>query len=97
MTVPIIDLRTLLPWDVQTVMRSVEKTGKCLVLHEDTVVGGFGGEITAEIQERGFRFLDAPVMRAGSLDTPVPFNPVLEQQFLAKNKLHEKIQQLLDY
>jgi 2-oxoisovalerate dehydrogenase E1 component len=82
---------------MQTVMRSVEKTGKCLVLHEDTVTGGFGGEIAAVIQEQCFRFLDAPVMRVGSLDTPVPFNSVLEKQFLAKNRLYEKLKQLLDY
>jgi 2-oxoisovalerate dehydrogenase E1 component len=96
-SIEIIDLRTLLPWDMQTVMRSVEKTGKCLVLHEDTVTGGFGGEIAAVIQEQCFRFLDAPVMRVGSLDTPVPFNSVLEKQFLAKNRLYEKLKQLLDY
>ena len=96
-SIEIIDLRTLLPWDEQTVMRSVEKTGKCLMLHEDTVVGGFGGEIAATVQEQCFRFLDAPVMRVGSLETPVPFNPVLEKQFLAKNRLHQKLKQLLDY
>ena len=96
-SIEIIDLRTLLPWDEQTVIRSVEKTGKCLVLHEDTLVGGFGGEIAAVVQEHCFRFLDAPVMRIGSLETPVPFNPVLEKQFLAKQRLHKKLKQLLDY
>src|SRR3989304_2648125 len=96
-SIEIIDLRTLLPWDEQTVMRSVEKTGKCLMLHEDTVVGGFGGEIAATVQEQCFRFLDAPVMRVGSLETPVPFNHELEQQFLARHGLHEKLKQLLDY
>lgn len=96
-SIEIIDLRTLLPWDEQTVMRSVEKTGKCLVLHEDTLVGGFGGEIAAVVQEHCFRFLDAPVMRIGSLETPVPFNPALEKQFLSKQRLHEKLRQLLGY
>jgi len=70
----IIDLRTLLPWDRDTVFASVERTGKCLILHEDTLIGGFGGEIAATLAEERFRFLDAPVMRLGALDTPVPFN-----------------------
>ncbi len=96
-SIEIIDLRTLLPWDKETVMHSVEKTGKCLVLHEATLVGGFGGEIAATIQEQCFRFLDAPVTRVGSLETPVPFNHALEKQFLADHKLHEKLKQLLDY
>ena len=96
-SIEIIDLRTLLPWDKETVARSVEKTGKCLVLHEATLVGGFGGEIATTVQEQCFRFLDAPVMRVGSLETPVPFNHELEQQFLARHGLHEKLKQLLDY
>ena len=96
-SIEIIDLRTLLPWDEQTVIRSVEKTGRCLVLHEDTVAGGFGGEIAAVIQEQCFRFLDAPVMRVGSLETPVPFNSTLEKQFLANHRLHERLKQLLEY
>ncbi|MBI4417965.1 MAG: dehydrogenase, partial [Ignavibacteriales bacterium] len=93
----IVDLRTLLPWDRDTVFESVRKTGKCLVLHEDTLVGGFGGEIASAIQEECFRFLDAPVMRLGSMDTPVPFNQRLEKQFLASNRLHEKLKELLLY
>jgi len=96
-SIEIIDLRTLLPWDKETVARSVDKTGKCLVLHEATLVGGFGGEIATTVQEQCFRFLDAPVMRVGSLETPVPFNHELEQQFLARHGLHEKLKQLLDY
>ncbi len=96
-SIEIIDLRTLLPWDERTVTESVEKTGKCLVLHEDTLVGGFGGEIAAVVQEQCFQFLDAPVMRVGSLETPVPFNPKLESQFLGKQRIHEKLKQLLRY
>jgi len=96
-SIEIIDLRTLLPWDKETVFASVEKTGKCLVLHEDTITGGFGGEIASSIGEECFQFLDAPVMRLGSLDTPVPFNTELEKQFLAKGRLREKIRQLLEY
>lgn len=93
----IVDLRTLLPWDQKTVFTSVKKTNKCLVLHEDTLVGGIGGEIAATIQEECFSDLDAPVMRLGSLETPVPFNRKLEEQFLAKKRLGKKIRELLDY
>lgn len=95
--IEIVDLRTLLPWDRERVFESVRKTGKCLVLHEDTGVGGFGGEIASSIQEECFRSLDAPVMRLGSLETPVPFNTVLEKQFLAKRRLNQKLTELLSY
>jgi 2-oxoisovalerate dehydrogenase E1 component len=97
LSIEIIDLRTLLPWDKETVFVSVEKTGKCLVLHEDTTVGGFGAEIASTITEERFQFLDAPVMRLGSLETPVPFNPNLERQFLAQSRLAEKLNELRRY
>ncbi len=95
--IEVIDLRTLLPWDKESVHASVRKTGKCLVLHEDTLTGGFGGEIAASIAEECFQELDAPVMRLGSLDTPVPFETGLEYHFLPKRKLKEKISDLLAY
>ncbi|HWP81025.1 MAG TPA: dehydrogenase E1 component subunit alpha/beta [Bacteroidota bacterium] len=95
--IEIIDLRTLLPWDRETVVESVRKTNKCLVLHEDTLTGGFGGEIAASIQEECFEYLDAPVVRLGSLDTPVPFNVELEKQFLAQHRLKEKLGKLIAY
>lgn len=95
--VEIIDLRTLLPWDKETVFASVKKTGKCLVLHEDTQTGGFGAEIAAAIAEDCFKYLDAPVFRLGSLDTPVPFNKELEKQFLASARLKEKLGDLLAF
>ncbi|MEK6566966.1 MAG: transketolase C-terminal domain-containing protein, partial [Bacteroidota bacterium] len=96
-SIEIIDLRTLLPWDKETAFASVEKTGKCLVLHEDTLTGGFGAEIASTIQEERFESLDAPVIRLGSLDTPVPFNTELEKQFLTKSRIRGKLQELMDY
>jgi 2-oxoisovalerate dehydrogenase E1 component len=93
----LIDLRTLLPWDKATVQESVSKTGRVLVLHEDTLTGGVGGEIAAWISEHCFRNLDAPVMRVASLDTPIPFAPTLEQNFLPKGRLKSKLEELLKF
>jgi len=81
-SIEVIDLRTIAPWDRETVLRSVRKTGKVLVAHEDTRTGGFGGEIASTIGEECFQHLDAPVMRLGALDAPVPFAPVLENAML---------------
>ncbi len=96
-SIEIIDLRTLLPWDRQTVFASVEKTGRCLVLTEDTHTGAFAAEIAATIGQECFRSLDAPVARLGALDTPVPFNRALEEQFLPKGRLEASITALLRY
>lgn len=93
----ILDLRTLLPLDYEAIRSSVMRTGKALVLHEDTLTGGIGGEIAAWIGEHCFDYLDAPVMRCASLDTPVPFNTDLENNFLAKSRLHDFVQRLLEY
>jgi 2-oxoisovalerate dehydrogenase E1 component beta subunit len=81
-SVEIVDLRTIIPWDKAGVLESVRKTSKVLVLHEDTRTGGFGGEIAATIAEEGFENLDAPVKRIGAPDTPVPFSPPLEKAFI---------------
>lgn len=93
----ILDLRTLLPLDYEAIRESVSRTGKALVLHEDTLTGGIGGEIAAWIGEHCFNHLDAPVMRCASLDTPVPFNTELENNFLARARLDEYIQRMLEY
>jgi 2-oxoisovalerate dehydrogenase E1 component len=91
----ILDLRTLLPLDYAAIQKSVSRTGKVLILHEDTLTGGIGGEISAWISENCFELLDAPILRCASLNTPVPFNIELEKNFLAKSRLHECIQKLL--
>lgn len=95
-SVEIVDLRSLQPWDKQAVEDSVRKTGRVLVLHEDTLTSGFGGEIAAHIAEHCFYHLDAPVMRCASLDTAIPMNTVLENDFLAKARLEETMQRLLN-
>jgi 2-oxoisovalerate dehydrogenase E1 component beta subunit len=81
-SVEILDLRTLIPWDKKAVLESAEKTSKVLVLHEDTRTGGFGGEIAATIGEEAFENLDAPIVRIAAPDTPVPFSPPLEKAFI---------------
>ncbi|HTE23075.1 alpha-ketoacid dehydrogenase subunit alpha/beta [Flavitalea sp.] len=93
----ILDLRTLLPLDYSAISSSVARTGKVIVLHEDTLTGGLGGEIAAWIGEHCFNLLDAPVLRCASLDTPVPFSIELENNFLAKSRLSEYVDRLLDY
>ncbi len=90
----IVDLKTLLPWDKDTVKTAVEKTGKVLVLHEDTMIGGIGAEIAAWISEHCFTALDAPVKRVASLDTPVPLAKDLEENFLPKKRLIEALEEL---
>ncbi len=93
----LIDLRTLAPLDTETIYASVRKTGKVIVMHEDTLTGGIAGEIAALITEHCFDYLDAPVMREGSLDTPVPMNVDLENNFLPKERFVEKLLKLWKY
>lgn len=76
-SVDLIDLRTLMPWDKETVTESLEKTNRCVIVHEDTMTAGFGAEICAELSDRGFTMLDAPIRRVAMPDVPVPFNPGL--------------------
>jgi 2-oxoisovalerate dehydrogenase E1 component len=96
-SIDILDLRTLAPLDYHAIQSAVQRTGRVLVLHEDTLIGGIGGEIAAWISEHCFEYLDAPVMRCASLDTPIPFHPDLEQNFLAKARMEGTIEQLLSY
>lgn len=93
----ILDLRSLLPLDLEAIRASAEKTGKVLVLHEDTLTGGIGAEIAAWIGQHCFQSLDSPVFRCASLDTPVPFSGELERQFLAKSQLESEMDKLLRY
>jgi 2-oxoisovalerate dehydrogenase E1 component len=93
----ILDLRSLLPLDYEAIKEAVKATGKVLLLHEDTLVGGIGGEISAWVSEHCFEMLDAPIVRCASLDTPIPFQPALEKQFMAKSRLGKAIKRLLAY
>lgn len=93
----IIDLRTLMPLDKETIFESVRKTGRVIVLNEDSVTGSISSDIAAMIQEECFQYLDAPVRRVGSLDTPIPFAPTLEENFLPKKRLQETIVALAAY
>ena len=96
-SVDLIDLRTLLPWDREAVEHSVRKTSRVIILHEDTLTGGVGAEISAWINEHCFTLLDAPVMRVAGLDTPIPFAPTLEANFLPKVRFRVALERLLAF
>jgi 2-oxoisovalerate dehydrogenase E1 component len=96
-SIDILDLRTLLPLDYEAIRAAVERTGKVLLLHEDTLIGGIGSEISAWITEHCFELLDAPVIRCASLDTPIPFNTELEKNFMAKARLDGCVKRLMAY
>ena len=93
----IVDLRSLVPLDYEAITESVKKTNRVLILHEDTLFGGIGGEIAAWISENLFEYLDAPVLRAASLDTPVPFAIPLEQNFFPLERMKEQLGKILKY
>jgi 2-oxoisovalerate dehydrogenase E1 component len=93
----LIDLRTLVPLDKLFIISSVMKTGKAIILHEDCMLGGFGADIASIISDECFEYLDAPVRRSASIDTPVPFAAVLEDEFLAKSRFESQLKDLLDY
>ena len=96
-SIEVVDLRTLVPLDKATVLDSVKRTGRALLLHEDTLTGGFGGELAALIAEEAFDHLDAPIVRVASWDTPVPFAVPLEQGFLPKGRLKDAVERVLGY
>ena len=97
LSVTLVDLCSLQPWDKETVAAAVKVTGRVIILHEDTLSSGFGAEIAAWIGEHCFSLLDAPVMRCASLDTAIPMSKMLEDLFLAKSRLHETVQKLMVY
>lgn len=93
----LLDLRTLLPLDLEAIVETVKDSGKVLVLHEDTLTGGLGAEVAALVAQHCFEYLDGPVVRCGSLDTPVPFGKELEQDFLARARFEQQLLELLAY
>lgn len=93
----VLDLRTLQPLDTETIINSVKKTGKCIILHEDTLFGGIASDISALLMEQCFQHLDAPVRRVGSLESPIPFVKTLEDQYLPKTRFETELLQLLAY
>ena len=96
--VTLLDLRTIIPWDQETVMDSVEKTGKVLIVHEDTITNGFAAEIIATINERAFHALDAPIKRIATPDVPIPYNiPMMELLIPSLDRIKEGIKSQLDY
>ncbi|MCV2484949.1 dehydrogenase E1 component subunit alpha/beta [Flavobacterium sp. SH_e] len=93
----LIDLRTLQPLDTETIFASVKKTGKAIIYQEDTMFGGIASDISALIMENCFKYLDAPVKRVASLDSPIPFTKALEDQFLPRDRFEEVLKELLEY
>ena len=97
-SIEILDLRSLIPWDKDLVKESISKTNRVLILHEANLTGGIGAEISAYISEKCFEYLDAPVMRLGAIDTPIPFASELEKEiYLPINKIEQKIKELLNF
>ncbi|MGB1370240.1 MAG: alpha-ketoacid dehydrogenase subunit alpha/beta [Flavobacteriaceae bacterium] len=93
----LIDLRSLQPLDMDCIINSVKKTNRVIILQEDSIFGGIASDISAQIMEQAFEYLDAPVQRVGSLNTPIPFANSLEQQYLAKRNFETALKTLLDY
>ena len=95
-SVDIIDLRTIIPWDKETVLNSIRKTGKCLLVHEDQLTSGFGAEISATILQEAFQFLDAPIVRVASDDCPIPYNlGLMESVVPSLEKIKSALEKLL--
>jgi 2-oxoisovalerate dehydrogenase E1 component len=97
-SVEVIDLRTLIPLDMDTILNSVKKTGKVVIVHEDNLTGGFGGEIAARISSEGFEYLDGPIVRIGAKDSHIPYHPNLENYTLPSvSNITDAINKLLIY
>jgi 2-oxoisovalerate dehydrogenase E1 component len=97
-SIEIIDIRTLAPLDTETIFKSIEKTSKVIIIHEDTLTSGFGAEIAAQISENCFEKLDAPVKRFAAADTPIAFHPKLEREILpTRDKIYDELKKLLEY
>ncbi len=97
-SVGVTDLRTLLPLDEETILEETARSGKLLVVHEDTRNGGVGAEVAARVAEKAFEYLDGPVRRVAAADTPIPFSPVLEARVLPqKADVQRAARELLDY
>lgn len=97
-SVEVVDLRSIVPLDVDSIVKSVKKTGRCLIVHEDKVFGGFGGELVSVVNEKAFEYLDAPVKRIGSTNTPVGFNRILEKAILPNtDRIYQGMLDLLKY
>ena len=96
--IEIIDLKSLVPWDQELVLKSIQKTNRAMIIHEATHTSGFGAEIAATLSQEAFEYLDAPILRLASLDTPTPFSSNIELNiFWPKNKINKKIKELLEY
>lgn len=96
--VEVIDLRSIVPLDEETILHSVQKTGRVIIFHEDKIFSGFGAELAGIVAEKAFEFLDAPVLRIGSENTPVGFNPILEKAILPnENKLYQGLEKLMKF
>ena len=94
----IIDLRTLNPVDMKTIIDSVKKTNRLLITHEDNITGGFGAELSARIADRAFEYLDAPIKRVASLDSPIAYSSILENELLVQTKwIEDAIEELITY
>ena len=96
-SIDLLDLRTLVPLDIDAIKDTVIKTGKVIILHEDSHIGGFGSDIASFIAQNLFEYLDAPIYRVSSLDTPIPFANNLEKLYLANDRLEENIISLHRY
>ena len=97
-TIEIIDLRTIVPWDKEAVIASVKRTGRLLIVHEDTMSMGFGAEIAATVANEAFEYLDAPIMRLAAKDSHIPYSPVYEEEVLPnEHKVFDMISQTLNY